>query len=137
MVLADRVSNHSVAFAAAENRSASGPGIRGETSARDWITQSECAKGCADRAFMIRVVVNEYFILRIEKQVESGLLRIEDKSFHSDAEIAVKEKPDVAATAPGVVAAEIFVETAKDRVAFGRALNQVRNIDVRIDNPCP
>ena len=58
----------------------------------------------------------------IFENVETALPSVDDKSFHSDAEIAVKEVFDVGTTTPGVVTADVAIVFTQNRASLGRAL---------------
>ena len=128
----NRLSLDRIAFAAAEDRAAAGPGVRGKAAATDRITQGDCAEHCAHGAFLVDVAANENAPERLQIDKKAALVRVEHKTFKAEADVAAEEILDVAATAPGVVVAEVAIEGTADGMTFGRALNEIGNVKIGI-----
>src|SRR3954451_4238269 len=120
-----------IPFAAAENCANTRPGIRRETCARNWIPQRKCAKHSADGMIVIYSFVNKYRNRLVLEDIETRLAAVQNKSFDTDTSIAAEEIFDVAAAAPGVVAANVTVVSPEHRTAFTGALNDVDQRGIR------
>ena len=57
---------------------------------------------------------------------------VQSKSFNTDADVTAEEIFDVAAAAPGVIAANVMIIRAKHRVAFTGTLHDVQQPKIRI-----
>src|SRR5947209_10841988 len=68
----------------------------------------------------------------ILEDVETIFACVEGKSFNADAKIAAEEIFYVAAAAPGVIATNVTVERAENRVAFTGTLYDINQPQIRI-----
>src|SRR5438128_295103 len=66
------------------------------------------------------------------EDVEAIFAGVEGKSFNADAKIAAEEIFYVAAAAPGVIATNVSVVSAENRMAFTRTLNHIYQPEIRI-----
>src|SRR5207247_9209205 len=106
----NRLGGDGIALAAAKNRTDSGPPVRGKATAMDRITQCQCAKHRPDSALFVDIFTDKNAIERTQINVETALVRIEDKTFKTDAEVTMEKVFDIAAAAPGVIVSNVTVE---------------------------
>ena len=123
-------SDHGVTFASAKDGTSAGPGIRRITRAGNRIAHGECSESRSDCSFVVGPLVNEDLVARIEQNVEAILFRVQGKTLKSDTEVTVEEVFNVSASAPGMIVSQVFVECAEDCLAFGGALDQVRDVEI-------
>src|SRR5438067_1327369 len=84
-----------IAFPAAEDRAETGPGVGRETRARHRISQRKGSQSRPDGPAVIRPLPEEKRNSRIFKDLETAFVRVQDKTFDSNAEIAMEEVFDV------------------------------------------
>src|SRR5437773_8358502 len=114
-----------VSFSAPEDCTNPRPGIRRKPCARHWIAQSKCAQNRANGAVMCHSLDRKDRYARIFKDIETAFPGVDYKSFHSDAEIAMKEIFDVSTATPGVIIPDIAIIFAQNGASLGRALNDI------------
>src|SRR6266849_5084088 len=66
------------------------------------------------------------------EDIEAVFAGVQGKSFNAHTKVAVEEEFDVAAAAPGVIAANVMVEGAEHGVAFTGTLYDIRQPKIRI-----
>src|SRR6266536_697415 len=69
---------------------------------------------------------------RVLEDIEAVFAGVQGKSFNANAEVAVEKIFDIAASAPGVVAANVMVEGAEHWVAFTGTLYDIHQPKIRI-----
>src|SRR5262245_1670743 len=81
----------SVPFAPAENCADTRPRIRRKTRTRNWIPQRKRAENSADGVIVIDSSVNKYRDRLVLEDIETRLVSVQCKSFHTDTSIATEE----------------------------------------------
>src|SRR5262249_32127428 len=120
-----------LSFAAAEDRAHTRPCIRRETSARNWISQRKGAEDRANRMIMVDPPMNKYRDRLVLEDIETGLVRVQRESFHTDTNVAAEEIFNVATAAPSVIATDVAIIGAKNRTTFTGALYDIDQRRIR------
>lgn len=126
------VGDELITLTAAKDTAEAGPCVRSEARTMDRITQRECSEDRTDGALVQCALTQEHRHGRIFEDVEAAFLRVEHEPFNADSEVAGEEIFDVAASAPGVIVADVVVERAENWTAFARALCDVDEPEVGI-----
>src|SRR5438552_13906482 len=121
----------SVPFAAAKYSADTGPCIRGNTGARNRISQGECTKNRANGVVVIDSSMNKHRDRLVLEDIETRLVSVQCKSLNTDSSIATEEIFYVPAAAPSVVATDVAIVGAKDWASLTRTLHDVHQRRIR------
>src|SRR5205809_1304903 len=114
-----------IPFAAAENRTGTGPGVGRNTGAGNWIAQCKCSQNSANGMVVIDFFSSKNRDRRVLKDIEAVFAGVQGKSFNAHTKVAVEEIFYVGAAAPGVIASDVSVVGAEHRVAFTGTLYDI------------